>query len=93
VNAVICANEAWYTEEPGRLRVLRARAGYPSFRARVRVGMESCDDDGVRHDRRSAQIQRRLCTRGRAAYHKYAGRLIHVNPTPLFMAVHRVSGK
>ena len=90
MNAVIGADEAWYTEKPGRLRVGRAGTGFPSLGTRVRVGVERGDHDGTRHDRRRTQIQGCLCTRRSAAHHHNASHVIHVDPATLFVPLNRV---
>src|SRR5208337_4289625 len=91
MNAVIGADEAWYTEKPRRLRVGRAGTGFPPLGTRVRVGVERGDHDATRHDWRRTQIQGRLRTRRGAAHHHNASRVIHVNPATLFVPLNRVA--
>jgi hypothetical protein len=93
MDAVIGADEAWYTEKQGRSRVGRAGTGFPTLRTRVRVRVKRGDDDGTQHDRRRTQIQRRLRIRGGAAYHYSASRVVHVDPTTLFVPLNRVAGQ
>ena len=93
MNAVIGTDEAWYTEEPGRLRVGHAGAGFPALGAGVRMGVEGSDHDRTRHDWRRTQVQGCLSACSSAARHDNGRRDIHIDPATLFVPLNRVVRK
>src|SRR5689334_7029252 len=56
MDAVIGTNQARHAQDPGRLRVCRAGAGFPAFGTRVGVRMKRGNDHRTRNERGAVQI-------------------------------------
>jgi hypothetical protein len=85
VDAVISADQAWDTENPGGLNIRRAGAWIPPFGGRVRVGVKGGYHDGPGDKGRRVQVEHGLISYRGAKNGDDPRRGIQVNPSPLFV--------